>query len=179
MAFSSCMESSRLFKLNNMKKNKNKRIQYCYRYLNGNQLIIIIPKCQLEKKMFNLKDENWGDFKIRCMVLLALLKAWQFQQTNGLDWFYPDDKILDKFQPKWRFCLMELVRLKIVEVNPINNKLNFRDNMSIYQKLPNKDCFKNKLKQLGNLLVQIDFEKYNEFFKERNQNKLRLMYNNF
>lgn len=156
------------------KKRKNP-----YRHLNHWNLIIIIPKCKLKKRMFKYIGISWKDYRLRCMELLALLKAWQFQQTKGLDWFYPNEEILDGYIPEWRNILLKLIKLKIVEVNPHNSKLNFKVNTPMYQKLPNKPEVKKRLNRLGELLLQIDCKEYNEFFNERNQNKLRLKSINF
>ncbi len=158
----------------NRKRKKNQ-----YRNINHWNLIIIIPKCQLKKRMFNHIAISWKDYRLSCLELLVLLRAWQIQQTKGLDWFYPNEEILDGYIPKWRNILLKLIKLKIVEVNPHNSKLNFKVNTPMYQKLPNKPEVKKRLNQLGELLVQIDGKEYNEFFNERNQNKLRLKSNNF
>jgi hypothetical protein len=127
--------------------------------------------------MFKYTIIDWDSYKVTCIELLALLKAWQFQQANGLDWFCPNEVILDNYIPEWRLILIELIELKIVEVNPHNSKLNFKDNRTRYQRLPNNSAFKERLKALEEALVQIDSNKYNEFFKERNQNILRLKSN--
>lgn len=156
-----------------------KRKRQPYRYLNHWNLIIIIPKCQLKKRMFKYIGISWKDYRLRCMELLALLKAWQFQQTKGLDWFYPNEEILDGYIPEWRNILLKLIKLKIVEVNPHNSKLNFKVNTPMYQKLPNKPEVIKRLNRLGELLLQIDCKEYSEFFNERNQNKLRLKSINF
>ena len=161
-----------------MNKIYKKRKKYPYRYINHWNLIIIIPKCQLKEEMFKNDGINWKDYKLSCLELLALLKAWQIQQTKGLDWFYPNEEILDDYIPEWRHLLLKLIKLKIVEVNPYNSKLNFKVNRNWYQKLPNNEKIRKRLQQLGRLLVQIDFDKYNEFFNERNQNILRLISNN-
>lgn len=155
-----------------------KRRRYPYKYLNYYNLIVIIPECKLKEKMFNYTIIEWDSYRVTCLELLALLKAWQFQQTNGLEWFCPNEELLDNYIPEWRLILLELVKLKIVEVNPHNSKLNFKDNRTRYQRLPNNSAFKERLKRLEEVLVQIDFEKYYEFFNERNQNKLRLKSNN-
>ena len=134
---------------------------------------------RLKKQLINNEGIDWKDYKLNCLELLALLKAWQIKQNKGLDWFYPNEEILDDFIPEWRHFLLKLVKLNIVEVNPHNSKLNFRVNTSSYQKLPNNPKIKNRLNRLGELLFQIDCMEYNEFFNERNQNKLRLKSNNF
>jgi hypothetical protein len=129
--------------------------------------------------MFNYTIIEWDTYRVTCLELLALLKAWQFQQRNGLDWFSPNEEILDDFVPDWRLILLELVKLKIVEVNPYNSKLNFKDNRTKYQILPINNASKERLKRLEEVLVQIDFEQYNASLKKRNQNKLRLSLKNF
>jgi hypothetical protein len=163
----------------NMQYINTKQKRKPYKYLNHWNLIIIIPKCQLKKQLINNEGIDWKDYKLNCLELLALLKAWQIKQNKGLDWFYPNEEILDDFIPEWRHFLLKLVKLNIVEVNPHNSKLNFRVNTSSYQKLPNNPTIKNRLNRLGELLFQIDCMEYNEFFNERNQNKLRLKSNNF
>lgn len=160
-----------------MTKINIKRKRNPYKYLNYYNLIVIIPNCKLQMKMFNYTVIDWNSYKVTCIELLALLKAWQFQQTNGQEWFCPNEEILDNYISEWRLILLELIKLKIVEVNPHNSKLNFKDNRINYQRLPNNIKFKERLKRLEDVLVQIDFEKYNEFFKERNQNTLRLKSN--
>lgn len=163
----------------NMQYINTKQKRKPYKYLNHWNLIIIIPKCQLKKHLLDNEGIDWKNYKLNCLELLALLKAWQIKQNSGLDWFYPNEEILDDFIPEWRHLLLKLVKLNIVEVNPHNSKLNFRVNTSSYQKLPNNPKIKNRLNRLGELLFQIDCMEYNEFFNERNQNKLRLKSNNF
>lgn len=157
-----------------MYKTYKKRKKYPYRYINHWNLIIIIPKCKLKEEMFKNDGIVWEDYKLSCLELLALLKAWQIQQTKGLDWFYLNEEILDDYIPEWRHLLLKLIKLKIVEVNPHNSKLNFKVNRNWYQKLPNNAKIRKRLQLLGELLVQIDSKEYNDFFSERNQNKLRL-----
>jgi hypothetical protein len=171
--------SCALFKSIKMNKIYKKRKKYPYRYINHWNLIIIIPKCELKKEMFNNDSIDWKDYKLSCLELLAILKAWQIQQTKGLDWFYPNEEILDDYNSEWRHLLLKLIRLKIVEVNPHNSKLNFKVNTPRHQKLPNNAKIRKRLQRLEEFLVQIDFDSYNEFFNERNQNKLRLKSNNF
>jgi hypothetical protein len=163
----------------NMQYINTKQKRKPYKYINHWNLIIIIPKCQLKKQLLDNEGIDWKDYKLNCLELLALLKAWQIKQNRGLDWFYPNEEILDDFIPEWRYLLLKLVKLNIVEVNPHNSKLNFRVNTSFYQKLPNNPKIKNRLNRLGELLFQIDCMEYNEFFNERNQNKLLLKSNNF
>jgi hypothetical protein len=155
------------------------RMRNGYRNLNYHNFIVIIPKCKLYEKMFNYTIIDWDSYRVTCIELLALLKAWQFQQTNGLEWFCPNEEILDNYIPEWRLILLELIKLKIVEVNPYNSKLNFKDNRTRYQRLPINSAFKERLKRLEELLVQIDFEQYNASLRKRNQNKLRLSLKNF
>jgi hypothetical protein len=155
------------------------RMRNGYRNLNYHNFIVIIPKCNLNDKMFNYTIIDWDSYRVTCIELLALLKAWQFQQSNGLEWFCPNEEILDNYIPEWRLILLELVKLKIVEVNPYNSKLNFKDNRTRYQRLPINSAFKERLKRLEELLVQIDFEQYNASLRKRNQNKLRLSLKNF
>jgi hypothetical protein len=162
-----------------MRKTDNKRKRKAYRNLNDHNFFVIVPKCKLYEKMFNYTIIEWDSYRVTCIELLALLKAWQFQQRNGLDWFSPNEEILDDFVLEWRLILLELVKLKIVEVNPFNSKLNFKDNRTKYQRLPINNSSKERLKRLEEVLVQIDFEQYNASLGKRNQNKLRLSLKNF
>lgn len=162
-----------------MTKNNIKRKRSGYKNLNDGNFIVIIPKCKLYNDMFNYTIKDWNSFELTCIELLVLLKAWQFQQTNGLEWFLPNEDILDSYIPEWRLILLELVKLKIVEVNPYNSKLNFKDNRTRYWRLSINSAFKERLKRLQEVLVQIDFEQYNRFLKKRNQNILRLKSNKF
>jgi hypothetical protein len=91
------------------------RMRNGYRNLNYHNFIVIIPKCNLNDKMFNYTIIDWDNYRVTCIELLALLKAWQFQQSNGLEWFCPNEEILDNYIPEWRLILLELVKLKIVE----------------------------------------------------------------
>jgi hypothetical protein len=69
-------KSIALFKNNQNGKNYNQRMRNGYRNLNYHNFIVIIPKCNLNDKMFNYTIIDWDE--VTCIELLAIRKQ-QFQ----------------------------------------------------------------------------------------------------
>ncbi|TWO34711.1 hypothetical protein E1J38_002305 [Seonamhaeicola sediminis] len=98
---------------------------------------------------------------------MILLKAWQLKQTNGLDWFNLDEVVLDNFLPDWKECLTNLIEIGLIEVNPYNDKLNFKNNETSYRELHLKSS--SRILLLKEILVSIDKQRYSNLFEYSNQ----------
>jgi hypothetical protein len=126
---------------------------------------ILKPKCKLLKRDFNLNGGDWKVSKTRCIELLVILKAFQFRQSRGLDWFMPNEQLLNNYLPRWRHYLFKLIDAGIIIVNPYNEKIDFRDNRYSNSTLELKNY--SRAKKLKNLLIEIDGDHYSEIYRKR------------
>ncbi len=126
---------------------------------------ILKPTCKLRKRAFNLNNDNWQTFRTKCIELLVILKAFQFNQSRGLDWFEPKEELLNNYMPNWRVYLLKLVNIGIIEVNPYNQKIDFSDNRYSLSTLELRNS--NKVNKLKDVLLCIDKNHYTEIYKKR------------
>lgn len=145
----------------------NKRKKIVYKYIFRKTLTVVVPKCKLKSQMFIRRGEAWVHYKAKCFELLAILKAWQLQQSNGFDPFKVDESLLDSYLENWKKYLFDLIKVGIIEVNPYNNKLDFNTNQSVYEELYAKS--KLRIPQLKTILLNIDDKRYSNLFKVSNQ----------
>lgn len=130
---------------------------------------ILKPKCTLRKKAFDLNNEDWQPFRRKCIELMAILKAFQFKQSRGLDWFAPDEELLNIYLPTWRHYLLKLVNARIININPHNQKLDFEDNTSSLSILELKST--HKVNKLKDILLYVNSEKYGDIYKKMRKRK--------
>jgi hypothetical protein len=144
-----------------------KRKKIVYKYIVRSTLTVVVPTCKLKSQMFIKKGEAWRDYKAKCFELLAILKAWQLQQSNGFGSFKVDESVLTSYFENWKKYLFDLIQVGIIVVNPYNNKLDFDINQSVYQELYAKSNA--RIPQLKTILLNIDHKRYSILFKVSNQ----------
>jgi hypothetical protein len=144
-----------------------KRKKIVYKYTVISTLTVVVPTCKLKSHMFIKKGEAWRDYKAKCFELLAILKAWQLQQSNGFGPFKVDESLLSSYIENWKKYLFDLIQVGIIVINPHNNKLDFDINQSVYGKLYVKSNA--RIPKLKTILLNIDHKRYSIFFKVGNQ----------